>query len=453
MPRILVIDDEPKILRLIGRALTDVGHQVTTCDNGEQAMRELSASGFDMMVSDVRLPDCSGEDLLEYAKSIDPELQVILITAYGTVSQAVNAMRKGASDYILKPFEIDALISIVAKNLENIRLRDDLMILKSERMDERAGRRITGNSEQIRHMKELINAVAALPTNVLVTGKSGTGKELVAETIHALGAGSQRPLLRVNCLAIPSDLMESQLFGHVRGAFTGAHTSKKGYFELASGGSLFLDEIGDLPMELQGKLLRVLEEGTITPVGSTTPVTVQTRVIATTNADLAEKCAAGKFREDLYFRLNVFPIHVPTLAERIEDIPELVRDLTESICKKLGRPVNDVSQDALDAMKAYPWPGNVRELRNVLERALILAGNRPLVANDFKCLLRTTTPHCCPCAAEREGTNFNERVDVFKKNMILDALAKANGVKKDAADSLGLSPRALSHHLKTLGIE
>jgi len=350
MPRILVIDDEPKILRLIGRALTDVGHQVTTCDNGEQAMRELSASGFDMMISDVRLPDCSGEDLLEYAKSIDPELQVILITAYGTVSQAVNAMRKGASDYILKPFEIDALISIVAKNLENIRLRDDLMILKSERMDERAGRRITGNSEQIRHMKELINAVAALPTNVLVTGKSGTGKELVAETIHALGAGSQRPLLRVNCLAIPSDLMESQLFGHVRGAFTGAHTSKKGYFELASGGSLFLDEIGDLPMELQGKLLRVLEEGTITPVGSTTPVTVQTRVIATTNADLAEKCAAGKFREDLYFRLNVFPIHVPTLAERIEDIPELVRDLTESICKKLGRPVNDVSKDALDAM-------------------------------------------------------------------------------------------------------
>lgn len=449
MLHILVVDDEPKISRLITARLEDAGYSVESCGNVTEARTVVQNGIFDLVISDVRLPDGTGIDMLRYARTVHANIQVILITAYGTINQAVDAMRLGAFDYVQKPFEMDALILLVERALETIRMREALDVATSERKRARQYSRLSGNSVAIGRVKSLIERIAPLPTSVLITGASGTGKELVAETIHAMASTRERPMVRVNCLAIPASMMENELFGHVRGAFTGAESSRKGLFELATGGTLFLDEIGDLPMDMQGKLLRVLEEGVVVPLGATKPVKVDTRVIAATNADLSARVKEGRFREDLYFRLNIFPIRLPSLTERREDIPFLVKDLLAGISERLGLSVSAVSNETMELLMAYRWPGNVRELRNILERALILAGGGEINGDHLPCELAQG----CRLVKVIDEGDFGERVDAYRRDLIVSALKNSGGVKKTAAETLGLSPRALSHYLRRLDIE
>ncbi|MBN2495485.1 MAG: sigma-54-dependent Fis family transcriptional regulator [Deltaproteobacteria bacterium] len=446
MRRILVVDDEPKILRLIGDMLEEAGYSVERATNGERARELLDSEIFDLLISDVRLPDSGGVALLEHARKVLPRIQVVLITAYGTVTEGVQAMKLGAFDYILKPFEMDALRCLVERALGEIDLREELDVLKADVRRRRGERRIAGSTGAMRGVLELVEKVAPTPSTVLILGESGTGKELVAETIHRLGPSSARPLVRVNCLAIPSELMESELFGHVKGAFTSASESRKGLFEIANGGTLFLDEVADLPLNLQGKLLRALEDHRICRVGSGKEIPVSVRVLAASNVDLKARVDDGRFRDDLYYRLNVFPIHVLPLRERQADIPELVDCLLDEIALRLGRARPPIDTEAVDALRAYRWPGNVRELRNILERACVLAGSGPIASCHLPAELFER-----PGGASRGC--LAEQVDAFRQQVLLDALRSSAWIKKEAAERLGISPRALSHYIGKYGLD
>jgi DNA-binding NtrC family response regulator len=443
MRRILVVDDEAKITKLIARRLVEQGYGVETCLDTASARAQLEAEIFDLLISDVRLPDGSGIDLLEHARRVTPETQAILITAYGQVEDAVRAMRLGALDYIQKPFEMDALLALVERALNTTNLREELRVLRSDAASVGGARGLTGESPAIQEVLEMIARVAPTPTTVLLGGESGVGKERAAEAIHNAGLSGARPLVRVNCPAIPAELMESELFGHVKGAFTGAHESRKGWFEIADGGTLFLDEIADIPLNLQSKLLRVLEDRRIIRVGSRREVPVDVRLIVATNVDLAEQVKHGAFREDLFYRLNVFPIVLPPLRDRRADIPALVDELLARIAVRLGRRPPDVDADFVQALVEHHWPGNVRELRNVLERASVLAGDRPLSVDVLP--VEILDPTACGHAGNDDG--FVAQVDRFKEGLLVDTLHAVDWVKKDAAARLGLSPRALSHYI------
>ncbi len=448
MKSILVVDDEPKIAKLIGSMLQAEGYVVCKCESLEQAERQLGAEIFDLIVSDVRLPDGSGIDLLEHARSAFPQTQMIMITAYGTVSQAVEAMRLGAFDYLQKPFEMRALARLVSRALEEASLKQELEVLRTEARHHRPDRRLDGRSDAIEQVRTLIEKVAPLPITVLLQGESGTGKELVADEIHRRGIGRSKPMIRVNCLAIPTELIESELFGHVKGAFTGATDSRKGWFELAHGSTLFLDEIADIPMPLQGKLLRALEEHKINRVGSSREIPIDIRLVTATNVDLRARVDAGTFRSDLYYRLNVFPILIPPLRERREDIPALVHSLLGDISKRIGRSPPKVDDDVLELLGSYDWPGNVRELRNILERASVLSDGGRLESRHL--------PAEVIDGSRRDRiageTCFSTEVESFQRQMITSALKAESGVKWKAAQRLGLSPRALSYYLSKLDI-
>jgi two-component system response regulator AtoC len=435
----LVVDDEPKILRLLGDMLQEAGYGVECCAASEQARDLIQNEIFDLMITDVRMPGSSGVELLRFAKHVSPAIQVVLITAYGTVAEGVSAMKLGAFDYILKPFEMDALQLLVQRALDATDLRERLRVFKADDRRRRGERKLVGSGPAMQAVQRLIDAVAPTPSTVLIQGESGTGKELVAETIHALSSSFQRPLVRVNCLAIPSELMESELFGHVKGAFTGATESHKGLFELADRGTLFLDEVADLPLHLQGKLLRALEEQRILRVGSGKEIAVEVRLIAATNVDLKAQVKSGQFREDLYYRLNVFPIGLPPLRERSEDVPALTECLLAEIALRLGRTRPILETKALKLLIGYHWPGNVRELRNILERATVLAFDGHIAVEHLPAELFEHTMEACD--------DFVEQVELYKSQLVLQALRQTNWVKKTAAENLGLSPRALSHYI------
>src|SRR5215831_7101642 len=448
---ILVVDDEEKILKALGRALRDAGHRVVDTTHAREAQRLLAERSFDLLIVDNVMPETSGLDLIREYVNSTPEgdrSQVLMMTAHATVESAIEAMKLGALDYLQKPFEIDELLVVVRRALDHQRLRTEHRYLLSERDEQFDHYGIIGRSNRMEEVIRRAELVAATKSTVLITGETGTGKELVARAIHYHSAQRDMPLIKVNCAAIPETLLESELFGHVRGAFTGATTTKKGKFALADGGTIFLDEIGTMNPTLQAKLLRVLQEREIEPLGSERTEKIDVRVIAATNRNLRQMVADGKFQEDLFYRLNVIPIEIPPLRERRDDIPMLVEHFVSKHAQRTGRRVERIDEGVLAGLQQYDWPGNVRELENTIERAVVLSPG-PVIAARAVSVLGTASaqPSGLPSLKLRQNIEWVERETIRK------ALESAGGVKKDAAELMGISQRALSYYLAKYRID
>ncbi len=442
---ILLADDEAKILKSLGRALREDGHEVVTTGCALDAVRLLTTRPFDLAVLDIRMPERTGLEVMRDLAAAVPESErpaIVVMTAHGTVESAVEAMKLGAHDYLQKPFDVEELLIVVRRALEHQRARSGLRYLLSERDAEYNHYGLVGRSRQIVEVVRRAERVAESKSTVLITGETGTGKELVARAIHDRSAQRAMPLIKVNCAAIPDTLIESELFGHVRGAFTGATFTKKGRFALADGGTIFLDEIAALGAPVQAKLLRVLQEREFEPLGAERTQRVDVRVIAATNRDLRQLVAEGRFQEDLFYRLHVIPLDIPPLRERREDIPVLVDHFVRQCARRMGKPVPAVNEDVLAELRRYDWPGNVRELENTIERAVVLATG-PRLTRETLWLLGASPvpPPGLPSLGLRENLEWTERETIRR------ALEQAGGIKKDAAELMGLSQRALSHYL------
>ncbi len=449
---ILLADDQEKILKTLGRALRDDGHEVVTAANASDATRLLSERSFDLLIIDFLMPDRTGLDVIRDLAANAPESErpaVVMMTAHGSIESAVEAMKLGARDYLQKPFEVDELLVLARRALEDQRARTGLRYLLSERDAEFNHYGIIGRSRAILDVIARAELVAESKSTVLVTGETGTGKELVARAIHARSAQRHMPLIKVNCAAIPETLLESELFGHVRGAFTGATFTKKGRFALADGGTIFLDEIGTISLAVQAKLLRVLQEREFEPLGAERTQKVDVRVIAATNRDLRQLVAEGKFLEDLFYRLNVIPIEMPPLRERREDIPVLVEHFVRRFAERTGKAIEGVEDKAMTELQRYEWPGNVRELENTMERAVILA-TTPLLNSRTVWLMSATST---PATAAVPSLKLHQNLEWAERETMRKALEQARGVKKDAAELMGISQRALSHYLAKYRIE
>jgi DNA-binding NtrC family response regulator len=452
MGSILLVDDEEKILKTLGRALRDDAHEVVTAANGRDAQRLLAERSFDLLIVDFLMPDRTGMDVLRELANSTPETErpaVVMMTAHGSIESAVEAMKLGARDYLQKPFEVDELLVLARRALEDQRARTGLRYLLSERDAEFNHYGIIGKSRAILDVIARAELVAESKSTVLVTGETGTGKELVARAIHARSAQRAMPLIKVNCAAIPETLLESELFGHVRGAFTGATFTKKGRFALAEGGTIFLDEIGTIALTVQAKLLRVLQDREFEPLGAERTQRVDLRVIAATNRDLRQLVGEGKFLEDLFYRLNVIPIEMPSLRERREDIPLLVEHFVRRFAERTGKTIDGVDEKAMTELSRYEWPGNVRELENTIERAVVLATG-PLLTSRTVWLMSATA---APATAAVPSLKLHQNLEWAERETMRRALAQARGVKKDAAELMGISQRALSHYLAKHRIE
>jgi DNA-binding NtrC family response regulator len=448
---ILLVDDEAKILNALGSALRAEGHEVVATASPREAQRLLAQRLFDVLVIDNLMPELTGLDLIrELSSSVaaNERPQIVMMTAHATIESAIEAMKLGAFDYLQKPFEIDELLVVVNRALDDQRLRTEHRYLISERDAEFNQYGLVGRSRRMQEVIRTAEVVARSKSTVLITGETGTGKEMVARAIHYHSAQREMPLIKVNCAAIPETLLESELFGHVRGAFTGATSSKKGKFALADGGTIFLDEIGTMSPALQSKLLRVLQEREFEPLGSERTQKVDVRVIAATNRDLRSMVADGRFQEDLYYRLNVIPIHIPPLRERREDIPILVEHFIDKHAHRAGKRIDGVSPGVLETLQASDWPGNVRELENTVERAVVLAPTSVISADVVRILgAATATPTGLPSLNLRQNLEWAERETVRR------ALDASGGVKKDAAEVMGISQRALSYYLAKHRVE
>ena len=424
--RILLVEDRQSLRRMLERALTGEGYAVVTAADGETAMARLAEEDFDLVLTDLKLPAASGLEVLAASRAAHPDLPVVVLTAYGTVRSAVEAMRLGAIDFLEKPVEIDQLFKLVGS-----------LITGQDRENELAvdgGPVIVGRHPRMRAALRLLRRVAPTDSTVLLTGESGTGKELFARALHALSGRAEGPFVAVNCAAIPEGLLESELFGHERGAFTGAQRRRLGRFEQAAGGTLLLDEIGELSAAVQGKVLRVLEERTFERVGGGATLTADARLVAATNRDLETMVAQGGFRSDLFYRLDVFPIELPPLAQRASDIPLLARHLLARLAARQGRPQRGLSEDAGELLAGQEWPGNVRQLANLLERALILCEGPRLTAAVLQPLLN-------------QGGADDER------RQVREALRQADGDKRRAAELLGVSYRTMLRRVADLDLK
>jgi DNA-binding NtrC family response regulator len=442
---VLIVDDEAKIRELLKRALAEEGHDVVALDRAAAARTMLASRFFDVLLIDNLMPDGTGLDLIRNLTETVPEgerPQILMMTAHATVESAIAAMKLGALDYLQKPFDIDELLVVVARALEHQRLRTQHRYLIAERDEEFNHYGIVGRSRLMQDVIRTTGLVAQTKSTVLITGETGTGKELVARAIHARSAERDRPLIKVNCAAIPETLLESELFGHVKGAFTGAAANKKGRFALADGGTLFLDEIGTMSTALQAKLLRVLQEREFEPLGSEKSQRVDVRVIAATNRDLRQMVSEGKFQEDLYYRLNVIPISLPPLRERREDIPVLVEYFVDKHAQRAGKRVEGFEDGVLARLQAYEWPGNVRELENAIERAVVLA---PTGRLTLQALLMPGAPTAA--SASVPSLLLRQNLEWAERETVRRALDSSHGVKKDAAELMGISQRALSYYL------
>src|SRR5712692_1043366 len=454
MPRrdsILLVDDEEKILKALGRALHDAGHEVIETTSGRRGQRLLGERTFDVCIVDNVMPELSGLDLIRDYVASTPEgerAQILMMTAHATVESAIEAMKLGALDYLQKPFEIDELLVVVRRALDHQRLRTEYRYLRSERDEQFDHYGIIGRSRAMEDIIRRAERVAETKSTVLISGETGTGKELVARAIHDRSAQRDMPLIKVNCAAIPESLLESELFGHVRGAFTGATTSKKGKFALADGGTIFLDEIGTMSLTVQSKLLRVLQEREFEPLGAERTERVDLRVIAATNRDLRQMVADGKFQEDLFYRLNVIPIAIPPLRERRDDIPPLVEHFVRKHAQRTGRRVDRIDEGALAELQQYDWPGNVRELENTIERAVVLSSG-PIVTARAISVGGAVTPQ----ASGLPSLKLRPNIEWVERETIRRALENAGGVKKDAAEMMGISQRALSYYLAKYRLE
>lgn len=455
--RILVVDDEPRVCQFLRTVLEAEGWQVTAAQGGAQALEELARGSYDLVITDLVMPEVDGMQVLEAARAEDPDAVVIVITGYSTVESAVEAMKKGAFDYVPKPFKVEHIKLQCRRALEQRRVVLENRVLRHQLSvtEVRFGRMI-GDSPAMREVYRLIGKVAPTDSTVLIRGETGTGKELVARAIHYHSPRREHPLVTVNCAALPETLLESELFGYTRGAFTGATAPKRGLLEEADGGTFFLDEIGDVSLALQAKLLRVLEEGEFLRLGETRPRRVDVRVIAATNRDLEAALDSGGFRSDLYFRLNVFTINLPPLREREGDIPLLAGHFLQRSAQRMGKPLRGFTPRAMECLSRYSWPGNVRELENVVERAAILAEGPFVDVGDLPREMQHPAPGPEPLPLPLplpEGRNFKEAVREFERSLVLAALERAGGVPARAARLLGLNRSTFHEITRRLGIQ
>ena len=457
---ILVVDDERAVRRALGVNLEKAGYRVLLAEEGEAALQILHTETPDLVLSDLRMPRLDGMSLLEAVHSHHPNLPVVLMTGNGSVQDAVRAMRAGASDYLIKPVRKDELLLIVERALKAQRLEAEVLRLREALADRPPFEQLVGTSPAMDRVFALVDAVADADALVLVTGPTGVGKELVSRAVHQRSKRSTKPFVALNCAALPEQLLESELFGHEKGAFTGAIRRHAGRFEQASGGSLLLDEIGEIPLATQVRLLRVLESGELQRVGGSSTVKVDTRVIAATNRDLAKEVAAGRFREDLYYRLNVFEIAVPPLSARRNDIPALAEHFVGMYARRYGRPARRVSDRVLEAMMQHDWPGNVRELAHMMERAVLLTTTPIIESID---LFERSAAHvsdgadplpstALPLAADPFSASLPDQLRDVEARIIVEALEAAGGVQAEAARRLGISRSNLHYRVRKLGI-
>ena len=449
MMEILLVDDDPSFRRVLQFKLEQRGYRPTVVESGQAALARLREHTYELLLSDVRMPGMDGLELLEQATSLIPDLKVILITAHANVSEAVHAVKLGAFDYITKPFDDEELFLAIGKALEFKNLEQENRRLRGRLERVEGSGKLLGVSDCFRDMMALVKKVADSDATILISGESGTGKELVAHHIHGLSQRANRELVTVNCAAIPRDLLESELFGHLKGAFTGAVRDKKGKFELADGSSLLLDEIGELAVDLQAKLLRVLQNHTIEPVGAEQPKTVDVRVIAATNANLQSRVLEGLFREDLFYRLNVVPIRVPSLRERREDIPLLVEHVVRRAAK--GKAI-EVAPKLMDAFLDYSWPGNVRELENIVERIVILRRSGRLSVTDLPADFGLFNPRETG-RARREAVESAPTLRDEERRLIIEALQKSGWNRSRAARLLKIPRHVLVYRIRKYDIK
>ncbi|MEW6350854.1 MAG: sigma-54 dependent transcriptional regulator [Thermodesulfobacteriota bacterium] len=451
MATVLVVDDEKNYLVVLEDLLIDEGYEVLTASSATEAVDIVEANPVDAILSDIKMPGMSGIELLEKAKSLDADLPVILMTAYAEVDQAVDAMKKGALDHIQKPFDNSHVKRAIARAVERRALVKNIRHLQAELGS--VWGHIIGRSKAMDRVFSVMKRVSDTPTTVLITGESGTGKELIARGVHNASSRKEKPFVSINCGAIPADLLESELFGHERGAFTGAVSLKQGKFEFADQGTLFLDEVGEMPLALQVKLLRVLQEHEFQRVGGNKDIRVDVRIVAATNKDLREEVEAKRFREDLYFRLHVVSVTVPPLRERREDIPLLVAHFVDKFSRKLGRAVTEVLPEVMASLYGYYWPGNVRELENVVERAVVMCRGHVLTVDDLPPELRDSPEIEDSLDRLISGEKgLADTLESIEERMIRQALKRASNVQAQAAKALGLSRSNLQYKMKKYGI-
>ena len=455
--RVLIIDDEEGIRTSLTLILQDEGYQARGAAGPEAALEIARDGSFDVVLCDVRMPKRDGLDLLPDLIQLQPDATILMMSAFGDTEQALEAVRKGAYDYLAKPFQPQELLLTIRKAEERERLKRENKRLRHQLAEGRASRALVAASPAMREVIRLVERAAEYKTTVLITGESGVGKEIVARAVHELSDRAAQPFLAVNCGAIPESLIESELFGHAKGAFTGADSEKRGLFREAGGGTVFLDEVGELPPSTQVKLLRVLQEEEVQPVGEPKPVSVDVRILAATARDIESEIAAGRFRNDLYYRLNVLRIHIPPLRERLEDVPPLADELLAGLARRMGRSVQRMDQDVIDLLRSYPWPGNVRELENTLERALIFSKGDHLSLELFPFATGEGAAPApgAPISARRasEDLSIKRQTRQLEKRLIAAALRRTQGNRTRAARILEISPRALQYKIKEYEIE
>jgi two-component system response regulator PilR (NtrC family) len=460
MANLLIVDDELGMRQFLTHLFQREGHTVRAASNGNEAISLLKQAPADLIVSDVRMPDMNGIELLRSARQLFPSVEVVMMTAFANVDTARDAFLLGAYDFVQKPFDNDLLKETVARALDKIALvkeKDALLeenkVLIQEQRTRGQLNNIIGRSPKMQALYQMIETVAQVTSTVLVTGESGTGKELVARAIHDLGPRAEKPFVSINCGAFTETLLESELFGYVKGSFTGANTNRKGLFEAANTGTIFLDEIGEMSPAMQVKLLRVLQERKLRPVGSTAEITVDTRVIAATNRDLANMVKESTFREDLYYRISVIPIELPSLRERTEDIPDLARHFVEKFCSGTGRTLS-LNESAQQLLENYVWPGNVRELEHTIERAVALETTNAIQPERLPEKITKYNPYRIADTFDfpEEGVDLTAHLDQLEKTYVMEALRRTSGNQTNAAQLLRLSVRSLRHLLDKHGV-
>lgn len=447
--RVIVVDDEENLAQFLQIMLSKEGYDVSTALSAQDALKLIEDQPADLVITDLMMPDMTGLDLLKELRTAQAKTECIVMTAYASVDSAIEALKLGAADYITKPFKVDEVKIIVEKLLSNRELADENKRLRKQLNCDNTLDRFIGKSEAVVQLKSLVKRIAATDSTVLIRGESGVGKDLVARAIHGLSSRAKKPFLTINCAALPETLLESELFGHIKGSFTGAVKDKEGLLAAASGGSFFLDEIGEASAAIQVKLLKALEDKTITPVGSTKPVKVDIRLLAATNVDLEELVKQGSFRPDLYYRLNVIPIYVAPLRERRDDIPILVDHFRHQIAERSDTPVKQINQEAMKQLIAYSWPGNVRELEHMLERAILFAKGNRVSLSDFPEKLRENTP--VPVAHDERAAT--PTLETIEKAYIAWVLQQTGGQKAKAASILGIDSSTLYRKIDRYGLK
>ncbi len=450
--RILIVDDEESFRHMLSVILIKEGYEVETSPNGEAGLQKAAASAFDQILCDIRMPRMDGLGFLQEIKKSGTEATIIVMSAYGTVDIAIEAMKLGAYDYISKPFKPDEVILTLRKAEEREQLKRENQLLRKEVAKEYSFENIVSKNEQMQKIFDVIKKVSHYKSTVLITGESGTGKELVARALHYNSDRSQHPFIAVNCGAIPENLLESELFGHAKGAFTDAIRTKKGLFEEADAGTLFLDEIGELPGQLQVKLLRVLQDGEIRRIGESKPIQIDVRIVAATVKDLPKEMNEGRFREDLFYRLNVLPIHIPPLRERKEDIPLLIQHFIGKYNQAMNKHVGNIDHEAMERLMSYKWYGNVRELENTIERAIVLSEKNNIGPENLPSEIRDVKEESPIETLPEEEQSIKKASKALEINLIKKALRKTKGNHTQAARLLEISHRALLYKIKEYGI-